>query len=113
MSPPTNPDPVIPLFPNLINLQLGALRTELIRIGGLTVQRRMCKLWAVNGYVHDLDFSDGFMLVYKLQLYFAQFKYIQFIVCHMYLNMGKNIWLQNLVLLDEINWEGGKVVSRL
>ena len=90
-----------------------ALRTELIRIGGLTVQRRMCKLWAVNGYVHDLDFSDGFMLVYKLQLYFAQFKYIQFIVCHMYLNMGKNIWLQNLVLLDEINWEGGKVVSRL
>lgn len=31
----------------------------------------------------------------------------------MYLNMDKNIWLQNLVLLDEINWEGGKVVSRL
>lgn len=66
-----------------------------------------------DGCVHDLDFSDSFMVVYKSKLYSAEFKCIQFLVCHMYLNMDKNIWLQNLVLLDEINWEGGKVVSRL
>ena len=46
------------------------------------LQRGCLEILDHNGCIHDLNSSDCFMAVYMLKHYCAQFKYIQFIVCH-------------------------------
>ena len=46
------------------------------------LQRGCLEILDCNGCIHDLNCADGFVVVYMLKHYCAQFKYIQFIVCH-------------------------------
>ena len=46
------------------------------------LQRGCLEILDHSGCIHELNCSDGFMVVYMLKHYCAQFKYIQFIVHH-------------------------------